>query len=77
MRAVQGRDAAPREKGFKALTQYSDTQNLLMAELGTETLPTTIFFDAEGKELWRVYGMMDWNGAPAKKLIGDAVGPAS
>jgi thiol-disulfide isomerase/thioredoxin len=63
-----------REKGFKALTQYSDSQNLLMAELGTETLPTTIFFDADGKELWRVYGMMDWNGAPAKKLIGDAVG---
>lgn len=62
------------EKGFKNLTQYSDVQNLLMAELGTETLPTTIFYDAAGKELWRVYGMMDWNGAPAKKLIDDALG---
>lgn len=63
-----------KEKGFKNLTQYSDVQNLLMAELGTETLPTTIFYDAAGKELWRVYGMMDWNGAPAKKLIDDALG---
>ena len=63
-----------KEKGFKALTQYSDQQNVLMAALGTETLPTTIFYDAGGKELWRVYGMMDWNGAPAKKLIGDALG---
>ncbi len=63
-----------KEKGFKALTQYSDAQNVLMAELGTETLPTTIFFDAKGKELWRVYGMMDWTGAPAKKLIDDAIG---
>ena len=63
-----------REKGFKALTQYADSQNLLMEQLGTETLPTTILFDAHGKELWRVYGMMDWTGAPAKKLIDDAVG---
>lgn len=65
-----------KEKGFKALTQYSDSQNVLMGELGTETLPTTIFFDSGGKEMWRVYGMMDWNGAGAKKLIDDAVGPA-
>jgi thiol-disulfide isomerase/thioredoxin len=63
-----------REKKFKALTQYSDMQNVLMAELGTETLPTTIFFGADGKERWRVYGMMDWTGGPAKKLIDDAVG---
>ena len=62
------------EKKFKALTQYSDMQNVLMAELGTETLPTTIFFGADGKERWRVYGMMDWTGGPAKKLIDDAVG---
>ena len=62
-----------KEKGFTRLTQYADTQNLLMTELGTETLPTTIFFDAKGKELWRVYGMMDWNGAAAKKLIDEAL----
>ncbi len=63
-----------REKGFKALTRYSDQQNVLMGALGTETLPTTVFYDARGKELWRVYGMMDWNGAPARKLIGDGLG---
>lgn len=65
-----------REMGFRRLTQYADTQNLLMAELETETLPTTILFDADGKELWRVYGMMDWTGAPAKKLIDEALGTA-
>ena len=62
------------KKGFKALSQYADQQNVLMTAFGTETLPTTIFFDARGKELWRVYGAMDWNGAPAKKLIDDGVG---
>ena len=65
-----------KEQGFKRLTQYADTQNLLMAELGTETLPTTIFYNAAGKEMWRVYGMMDWTGAPAKKLIDDALAAA-
>ena len=64
------------KKGFTALTQYTDAQNVLMAAFGTETLPTTIFFDAKGKELWRVYGAMDWTGAPARKLIDDAVGPS-
>lgn len=63
------------KKGFKALTRHSDQQNVLMTALGTETLPTTVFYDAAGKELWRVYGAMDWNGAPARKLIADAVTP--
>ena len=45
-----------------------------MGAFGTETLPTTIFFDARGKELWRVYGAMDWKGTAAKKLIDDGVG---
>ena len=65
------------KKGFKALSRFADQQNVLMSALGTETLPTTIFYDAAGKELWRVYGAMDWNGAPARKLIDDAVGPRS
>jgi len=62
-------------KGFAALPQYTDTQNVLMQAFGTETLPTTIFFDAKSKEQWRVMGAMDWNGAPAKKLIDDALNP--
>jgi thiol-disulfide isomerase/thioredoxin len=35
-------------------------------------LPTTILFDAEGRELWRVSGAMDWAGAEAKALLGEA-----
>jgi len=59
--------------GFTALTRHSDQQNVLMAALGTETLPTTIFYNAAGREMWRVYGAMDWHGAPARKLISDAL----
>ncbi|MDB5687340.1 MAG: TlpA family protein disulfide reductase, partial [Rhizorhabdus sp.] len=65
------------KKGFATLEPYLDQQNVLMQALGTETLPTTIFFDAKGKEQWRVLGAMDWNGAKAKKLIDEALNPPS
>ena len=60
---------------FKALEAYSDTKNVLMTALQTDTLPTTIFYDAAGKEQWRVMGAMDWSGERAKKLIEGALNP--
>ncbi|MEN2747525.1 TlpA disulfide reductase family protein [Sphingomonas sp. T9W2] len=38
------------------------------------SLPTTILYDAAGKEVWRVTGGMDWAGAEAAKLISEAKG---
>jgi thiol-disulfide isomerase/thioredoxin len=38
------------------------------------SLPMTILYDAGGKEVWRVSGGMDWAGADAAKLIGEAKG---
>lgn len=35
-------------------------------------LPTTILFDAKGRELWRVSGAMDWVGQEAKALMAEA-----
>lgn len=34
-------------------------------------LPTTILFDAQGRELWRVSGALDWAGAEAKALLAE------
>lgn len=36
-------------------------------------LPTTIMLDAEGREVWRVSGALDWTGAKAKALMEEAV----
>ncbi|WP_448659819.1 TlpA family protein disulfide reductase [Sphingomonas sp. CJ99] len=36
------------------------------------SLPTTLLYDAEGKEVWRFVGPMDWSGAEAAKLIAEA-----
>lgn len=55
--------------GFKTLKPYLDKENVLMLALKSETLPTTIFYDAAGKEQWRVIGAMDWTGEKAKSLI--------
>ena len=62
------------KKKFAHLEPYLDQKNVLMQELGLDTLPTTIFYDADGKEKWRVLGAMDWKGEKAKKLIEGALG---
>ena len=54
---------------FKMLKPYLDKQNVLPLALKTETMPTTIFYDARGNERWRVFGALDWHGAAARKLL--------
>lgn len=60
---------------FAALQPYLDKQNVLMAALRTETLPTTVFYDAKGMEQWRVMGAMNWEGERARTLIEGALNP--
>lgn len=59
---------------FHTLQPYLDEKGVLPMALGAENLPTTIFYDAKGKELWRVTGAMDWTSDKAKKLIDGALG---
>jgi hypothetical protein len=35
-------------------------------------MPTTILYDAQGKEVWRYVGDLDWTGEEAKKLLTEA-----
>lgn len=58
---------------FTMLKPYLDKENVLMLALGSETLPTTVFYDADGKEQWRVIGAMEWDGERAKTLIEGAL----
>lgn len=58
--------------GLKALTPYTDAKSVLMSALKIDVLPTTILYDAKGKEVWRMTGGKDWTGAEAAKLIGEA-----
>jgi thiol-disulfide isomerase/thioredoxin len=61
-------------RNFTRLEPYLDPQMGLMAALRLEELPTTILYDSEGEEVWRMTGMADWHGERAARLIreGDA-----
>ena len=50
---------------------YHDSEMALSSALGVQILPTTILFDATGKEVWRFTGDMDWTSAEAAKLLAE------
>ena len=54
------------------LGAYHDPKMALSGALNAEVLPTTILFDAEGKEVWRYVGDLDWTGEEATKLLAGA-----
>jgi hypothetical protein len=44
----------------------------LTGAIGVEVMPTTVYYDAAGKEVWRYIGDLDWNGEEAAKLLAEA-----
>jgi thiol-disulfide isomerase/thioredoxin len=60
--------------GFKHLERYRDPDNKLGFAFNTGMLPTTVLYDKDGKEVWRVIGAMDWNGPRANTLLAEFVG---
>ena len=62
-------DAFFEQRKFRKLEAYIDPEIAAMAALKVQTLPTTILYDAEGREVWRITGMEDWAGPRAAKLL--------
>ena len=62
------------QRDFKMLKPYLDPKNDMMFALKSETLPTTLLYDAQGKEVWRSTGGMDWTGPRANTLLADITG---
>lgn len=67
-------DAFFAKHGFKALEPYVDSENALSSELKVMSLPTTIFYGADGKERWRIVGIEAWGSAKAAKLLAEGGG---
>ncbi len=60
------------KQGFKLLQPYTDAKADFSFNLGGGgALPVTVLYDAQGKEVWRVIGPMDWSGPEAAKLIAE------
>ena len=60
--------------GFKLLQPYLDTKLALGEGFATGQVPTTVLYDKSGKEIWRVVGAMDWDGARANTMMAEALG---
>jgi thiol-disulfide isomerase/thioredoxin len=72
---LEGREKVERflaDNKLGELEAYLDPQMALMGKLGVGVLPTTILFDPEGREVWRMTGMADWEGARTANLMAEA-----
>lgn len=59
------------DKRFKSLSVYTDPR-MAWTPAVTATLPTTILYGSDGREVLRVVGDYDWAGEEAAKLIAEA-----
>jgi len=53
------------------LGSYQDPKMALSGALNAEVLPTSILYDANGKEVWRYVGDQDWTSPAAAKLLAE------
>jgi thiol-disulfide isomerase/thioredoxin len=59
--------------GIATLKPYQDDKMGLSGALGPDVvLPTSILFDANGREVWRYVGDLDWTSPEAAKLLSEA-----
>jgi thiol-disulfide isomerase/thioredoxin len=58
--------------GYKAIRPATDPKLAFSTGLGAN-LPTTILYDAGGKEVWRFTGSTDWAGDEAKARIAEGM----
>lgn len=58
-----------RARGVTRLEPWLDPANDLSAHYNTGTLPTTIYYDAKGREQWRYVGGQDWASDAAGALL--------
>jgi thiol-disulfide isomerase/thioredoxin len=64
-----------KEHRIGALKPYQDSNMALSGAIGPETvLPTSILIGADGKEVWRYVGDLDWTSLEAAKLLAEAGG---
>ena len=55
------------------LEAYTDRDNALLAASGNNVaLPTTILYNSQGREVWRVVGGVEWDDAKMVKLLSEA-----
>ncbi|MBW8753986.1 MAG: TlpA family protein disulfide reductase [Sphingomonadales bacterium] len=60
-------------KGLTQLEPWLDPKNDLAFQYDAGTLPTTVFYDAAGKEVWRYVGGHDWTSTETAKMLAEGM----
>ena len=60
------------QKGGAKLEPWLNPDNSLTFQFGAETLPATVYYDANGREVWRIVGPREWLDAETKDLLAEA-----
>lgn len=63
------------DRGFTSLEPWLDPENDLSFHYGTGTLPTTIYYDAQGREVWRFVGERDWTDSGSADMLAETIAP--
>ena len=65
------------ERDIGRFAAFHDADMKLTSALGVQVMPTTILYDAGGKEVWRFVGDLDWTSEEAKELLSELRTPPS
>lgn len=60
------------ERDFEQLEPWLDPDNTLATHYAGGVLPMSIYYDGDGREVWRLLGDLDWTGKEAAALLAEA-----
>lgn len=67
-------DAFLRSHGLEDLESWHDPEMELTSALKVQVMPTTVYYDSSGREVWRYVGDLDWTSEEAARLLKEGGG---
>jgi thiol-disulfide isomerase/thioredoxin len=58
-------------KKLRDFAAFHDAEMGLTSALGVQVMPTSVLYDADGREVWRYTGDLDWTGEEAARLLAE------
>jgi thiol-disulfide isomerase/thioredoxin len=58
-----------KQRGATRIEPWLDPESNLAFHYGAQTLPTSILYDARGREVWRITGPREWDDAETQILL--------
>lgn len=59
------------QRDFERIEPWLDSENALATHYAGGMLPMSIYYDADGREVWRLLGDLDWTGEEAEDLLAE------